>query len=290
MPPRRNATRRPSIGPRWSRWSHAGWRGGHGCWWGMEGMLVSTRTDVSVLWGDTRVALTVRCTVACVSQPCPSGQARTETQEGTAPAAPANPRRCPRAGVADRDGRLVWRSLQACAAAERDLPMVYAGSDPIPIRWVLVVDPTGRLRPAAFFSTDLALEPTKIVEWFVLRWGVEVTFEESRRHLGVETQRQWTALAIARSTPALFGLFSLVCVIACRLAAVSPVGVRVTAWYLKKDATFSDVLALVRRALWAGKSYPQSPWQDHTCYSAHRSGTSCSINLRLQPEMAKVEV
>ncbi len=136
------------------------------------------------------------------------------------------------------------------------------GEDPVPIRWVLVVDPTGKLRPAAFFSTDLALAPAKIVEWFVLRWGVEVTFEESRRHLGVETQRQWSALAIARSTPVLFGLFSLMCVMACRLATVSPVGVRVTAWYVKEDATFSDVLAWVRRALWAAKYFPQSSWHD----------------------------
>jgi hypothetical protein len=102
------------------------------------------------------------------------------------------------------------------------------GEDPVPIRWVLVVDPAGKLRPAAFFSTDLRLEAAKMVEWFVLRWGVEVTFEESRRHLGVETQRQWSALAIARSTPALFGLFSLMCVMAYRLAVVSPMGVSVT--------------------------------------------------------------
>lgn len=134
------------------------------------------------------------------------------------------------------------------------------GEDPVPIRWVLVSDATGKRRPAAVFSTDLALEPAKIVEWFVLRWGVEVTFAESRRHLGVETQRQWSARAIARSTPVLFGLFSLVCVMACRLAVARPVGRRVTAWYRKEDATFSDVLAWVRRALWAAKYFPQSPW------------------------------
>jgi hypothetical protein len=103
------------------------------------------------------------------------------------------------------------------------------GEGPVPIRWVLVVDPEGELRPPALLSTDLALCPAKIVEWFVLRWGVEVTFEESRRHLGVATQQQWSALAIARSTPALFGLFSLVCLMAWRLAAGSPVGVRATA-------------------------------------------------------------
>lgn len=136
------------------------------------------------------------------------------------------------------------------------------GEDPVPIRWVLVVDPAGKLRPAAFFSTDVAMAPAKIVEWFVLRWGVEVTFEESRRHLGVETQRQWSARAIARSTPALFGLFSLVCVMACRLAAMRPVSVRGTTWYLKEDATFSDVLTWVRRVLWAAKYFPQLPGQD----------------------------
>jgi hypothetical protein len=42
------------------------------------------------------------------------------------------------------------------------------------------------------------------------RWGLEVTFEESRAHLGVETQRQWSGLAIERSTPLLFSLSSLV--------------------------------------------------------------------------------
>lgn len=131
--------------------------------------------------------------------------------------------------------------------------------DPVPLRWVLVVDPTGTLRPAAFFSPDLALAPPKIVEWFVLRWGVEVTCEESRRHRGVETQRQWSAPAIARSTPALWGLFALGGVMAGRLVAVSPVDGRVTAWYPKEDATCSDVLAWVRRALWAAKYFPQSP-------------------------------
>jgi hypothetical protein len=136
------------------------------------------------------------------------------------------------------------------------------GEAPVPIQWVLGVDPAGKLRPAAFFSTDLSLAPATIVAWFVLRWGVEVTFEEGRRHLGIETQRQWSALAIARSTPMVFGLFSLVCVMAYRLVAVSPRGVRGTAWYRKEDATFSDVLAWVRRALWAAKYFPQSPLHD----------------------------
>jgi DDE superfamily endonuclease len=144
------------------------------------------------------------------------------------------------------------------------------GEQPIAIRWVLVVDPDGTLRPEAFFSTDVALAPAKIVEWFVLRWNVEVTFEEGRRHLGVETQRQWSDQAIVRSTPALLGLCSLVCVMASRLTAGQVLGVRSTAWYRKKEATFSDVLAFVRRALWVEKYCTKALFRDdHVLLSAN---------------------
>ncbi len=86
-----------------------------------------------------------------------------------------------------------------------------SGWPPVAIRWVLVVDLAEPHRAEAFFSTDVDLKPERIIEWFVLRWNVEVTFEESRRHMGVETQRQWSDLAIARTTPVLLGLFSIVC-------------------------------------------------------------------------------
>lgn len=137
------------------------------------------------------------------------------------------------------------------------------GERPVPIRWVLVCDPVGKLRPAAFFSTALDLAPAQVVEWFVLRWHVEVTFEEGRRHLGVETQRQWSARAITRSTPALLGLFSLVCVMASRLSTGQALRGQSTAWYLKEEATFSDVLAYVRRALWTEKYFHKSTSQDN---------------------------
>jgi hypothetical protein len=135
------------------------------------------------------------------------------------------------------------------------------GELPVPIRWVLVVDPTDLAYAEAFFSTDLDLAPEQIVEWFVLRWNVEVTFEESRRHLGVETQRQWSDRAIARTTPVLLGLFSLVCLMAHHLTAKMQLLPRSTVWYLKTEATFSDVIALVRRALWAEKYYNKSTIQ-----------------------------
>jgi hypothetical protein len=132
------------------------------------------------------------------------------------------------------------------------------GEEPVELRWVLVVDPTGEERPQAFFSTDTRMAPGRIVEVFVWRWNVEVTFEETRRHLGVETQRQWSDLAIARTTPALMGLFSLACLMALRLVEKGAMPVRQSAWYRKPDATFSDVLAFVRRAIWGRKYFVNS--------------------------------
>jgi hypothetical protein len=121
----------------------------------------------------------------------------------------------------------------------------------VPIRYVLVRDPEGKLEPQAFLCTDLNADPLDILRWFVRRWSIEVTFAEVRRHLGVETQRQWSDMAIARSTPFLLGLFSLITLWANDLyAAQSPV-VRAAGWYRKSLPTFSDTIASVRRQLWA---------------------------------------
>ncbi len=124
------------------------------------------------------------------------------------------------------------------------------GAAPIPIRWVLVVDPTGKMDPLPLMSTDPLLTPEQIMELYVSRWSLEVTFEETREHLGVETQRQWSDKAISRSTPVLMGLYSLVCLMGNRLSQKGLLKVEETAWYQKKHASFSDMLRAVRMAIW----------------------------------------
>lgn len=96
-----------------------------------------------------------------------------------------------------------------------DVCLWYAAkSAPVAIRWVIVKDAKKPDKIESFFSADVTNDPIKILEWFVLRWNVEVTFQESRRHLGFETQRQWSEKAISRTTPILLGLYSLVCLFA----------------------------------------------------------------------------
>jgi len=127
------------------------------------------------------------------------------------------------------------------------------GLPPVDIRYVLVADPEGELRMEAFFCTDLQATPVEILQWVVMRWSVEVTFAEGRAHLGLETQRQWSDLAIARTTPVLLALFSLVSVLALKLSQGGQIPVPATAWYHKEEPTFSDCLALVRRHLWRAR-------------------------------------
>jgi len=137
--------------------------------------------------------------------------------------------------------------------------MWYRAGKPInSIRWVLVRDPEEKTDPTPIVSTDLDLDPFDIVRHFVKRWPVEVTFEEVRAHLGVETQRQWSDLAILRSTPILMALFSIITLWANQLVSMQKLTVFQTAWYNKPYPTFSDAVASVRYRIWRYQVFSQS--------------------------------
>jgi len=139
------------------------------------------------------------------------------------------------------------------------------GTDPLFIRWVLVRDPQGELPMRAYFSTDVHHSAPSILAAFVKRWSIEVTFEESRQHLGIETQRQWSDKAIDRPTPALFALFSLVTLFVHALYPDAPLPLPQCAWYPKSDASFHDLLALVRCALWNDFHFQTSALSPDLC-------------------------
>jgi hypothetical protein len=126
----------------------------------------------------------------------------------------------------------------------------HSGKPPVAIRWVLMRDPQERFKPQALLSTNLEHTCEQMLTWFVRRWTMEVTFEEARAHLGMETQRQWNDRAIARTTPALVSLYSIITLTAHLLIEKGTTCVRSTAWYSKTRPTFSDAIALVRRQLW----------------------------------------
>ena len=139
-------------------------------------------------------------------------------------------------------------------------------------------DPQQRFDPPALLCTDPGCDPLQIVRWFVQRWQVEATSREVRDHLGVETQRpyrpavagrfpagpdrqlgcRWSDLAIARTTPCLLGLFSVVTRLAARLGPQARLAVATAAWYRKTRPTFADTLAAARRHTWADHGFRTS--------------------------------
>jgi len=135
----------------------------------------------------------------------------------------------------------------------------HTGFTPVAIRWALIRDPQGQFTPQALLCTDQTIAATQLIAWLVLRWQLEVTFHEVRTHLGVETQRQWSDLAILRTTPALLGLFSLVTIFASQLLDGQLLPGRQAAWYSKALPTFSDTLAFVREYLWPVTLFYLSP-------------------------------
>jgi hypothetical protein len=134
----------------------------------------------------------------------------------------------------------------------------HAGLPLVPLRWVLIRDPAGAFDTQALLCTDPDATPEQVLAWFVRRWQLEVTFEEVRRHLGLETQRQWSDLAILRTTPALLGLVSLVTLFAQQRFSGPMATIRQAAWYPKARPTFADALAWCRHDLWAHRAFSLS--------------------------------
>lgn len=143
----------------------------------------------------------------------------------------------------------------------------YKSNDPlVPLRWVLLQDPTGRIAPKALLCTDQEFSAQSVIDYFIRRWTVEVTFEEVRRHLGIESQRQWSDLAIARTTPILMGLFSIVTLWTDKLQEQKNIEAKQSAWYQKQHPTFSDALALVREQLWNKQQFLTSQSEAKVIY------------------------
>jgi DDE superfamily endonuclease len=214
-------------------------------------------------WRDPVAVVTRLRLDAALYEPAPPhqpGQVGRPRRKGT--------RLAPLAAVAD-DPATAWtdttvahwygRSTRRVALASATAVWYHSGVAPVPIRWVLVRDPVGQFQTQALLCTDREASPEQILTWFVRRWQLEVTFEEVRRHLGVETQRQWSELAIRRTTPALLGLFSLVTLLAHPPLSTPGPPVRQAAWYAKPLPTFADALAVVRRDLWQQQLFRPSP-------------------------------
>lgn len=209
--------------------------------------------------GQTKLVTRLRLDAALYDPPPPP-------QPGKRGPKPKKGARQPNLKARLTDPATAWQTLsvawyggvQRTVAVATDTALWYrSGSTPLPLRWVLVRDPAGNLPPIALCCTDPTVDAAQIIAWYVPRWSIEVTFAEARAHLGFETQRQWSTPAIARTTPCLLGLFSVVVLMA-KVLYPEQLPIRQTAWYVKEEATFADALAAVRTHLRATWNWPGS--------------------------------
>jgi hypothetical protein len=165
--------------------------------------------------------------------------------------------RLPNLAAVLADPKTCWQKRKVLwyGGEEQEIEMVSGvclwyrqGLAPAPIRWVLLRCPEDSFKPQAFFCSDPQVPAAQIIAWFIARWNIEVTFEELRAHLGFETQRQWSDKAIERTAPSLFGILSLVVLMA-KVLHPEILPVRQASWDLKDEPTFIDTLVAVRSDL-----------------------------------------
>ena len=198
--------------------------------------------------------------LACTTHPRRAGHGGEVGRQSKGHGSPARPSACA-TGARVGAGLSLMAGMAAVPAGSISPPAPHSGLTAAH-GWRSVGcwrDPSGEKEPQAFLCTDQQAAPVDILRWFVRRWRIETTFEEARRHLGMETQRQWSDLAILRTTPALLALFSLVTLWASQLAVERGPVLECVRWYPKPLPTFSDALALVRRELWTTQISATSP-------------------------------
>lgn len=122
----------------------------------------------------------------------------------------------------------------------------------VPIRLVIVRDPSGKQQDDYFFCTDANVPEQQIVQRYYDRWGVEECIHESKQHMGFENTRTWCSRSVNHQAPLAMVLVTLVKAWYARCAADEPaLRPDPTPWnYQKTHPSFLDMLAALRMVLW----------------------------------------
>jgi hypothetical protein len=99
----------------------------------------------------------------------------------------------------------------------------------------------------AFYSTCADAEALQVLQWYSWRWSVEVTFRDSKQHLGFEEPQGWGRRSVERTCPMALFLYSLVVLwfVEEGHRHYQPIE---RPWYRHKPhASFADMLATLRR-------------------------------------------
>ena len=142
----------------------------------------------------------------------------------------------------------------------------YSSAGQKPLRIVVVRDPRGRRRDDCFFSTDLTLNPTQILQIYSWRWPLEVCFRDVKQLLGFEHPQNRVSRATQRTAPFVFYVYDLVLLWYAQsghyLASQSLID---RLWYRQKaTVSFEDMLRTLRHATWQERIFADPKLDQHT--------------------------
>ena len=189
-------------------------------------------------------------------QPGQKGRPRTKGEQRLSPTAQAQSRR-----------RDTWHRLPVTLYGRTVTPLVFRGTAlwhsvlrAAPLRYVVVRDPSGRRKDAAFCCTDRTVSVAFILETYAKRWTLEVTFWLLKGWLGFEDPQNQTERAVRRTAPFAGLVFALTVLwYATELQAGRATTWLVRPWYRRKAApSFADVLASLRQQGLAAATAPRA--------------------------------
>ena len=130
----------------------------------------------------------------------------------------------------------------------------------VPIRLVIVRDPSGVQKDDFFFFTNATTPNREIVQRYFDRWGVEESILEAKQLTGFENTRGWCSQTVNRQAPLAMVLTTLVkCWYASCAAKEPSLLPQVMPWQPNKTRpSFADMLSALRQVIWSHRISPNS--------------------------------
>jgi hypothetical protein len=161
---------------------------------------------------------------------------------------------CPRSLFTDlkTQWEWIWISLygqETIVSVHRFVAIWYkaAGNEPLSI--VMVRDPGGNYPDTVFFDTDTSASDEDTIKRFSHRWSIEITNRETKSILGSADPQCRSRQSVTRAPLMAYWSYCFVVVwFVNQFRMGKDIFVRSAPWYIKKNITFSDMLAAARRS------------------------------------------
>jgi len=181
-----------------------------------------------------------------VDQPCSTKKGRPRKKGNRLP--------CPKSVFTDlkTQWEWIWISLygqETIVSVHRFRAIWYkaAGNETLSI--VMVRDPGGKYPDTVFFDTDTAASDENTIQRFSHRWSIEITNREIKSLLGSADPQCRCKQSVTRSPMIAYWSYCFVVVWFVNQFRMGKDLLLIAApWYIKKNITFSDMLAAARRS------------------------------------------